>query len=82
MVRAARTPEGESKKRIAFKRLVMPRLENALHALDLLALVSDKTRYEFGEADVTVVAIELQAKVAEVIEKFKRGNPRPVVKFD
>jgi hypothetical protein len=74
-------PEVESRKRAAFKRIANPRLENALHALDLLALTSDSTRYEFNNADVEIIAVELRAKVEETIAKFERRNPRPVVRF-
>lgn len=72
---------GESRKRAAFKRIANPRLENALHALDLLALCADKARYEFSDADTEIIASELRAKAEEVVQKFERGNPRPVVRF-
>lgn len=62
-------------KRQKFNRVIVPRINNALKDIRLLASGADKSRYDVSQRDVERMAAELRRAVDEMIDAYKKPKP-------
>ena len=85
-LRAARPSNGAqpppmSKKRADFKRVLEPRLSNAVHDIYLVSLCADRQRYDYTDEDQAYVVERLRTATDDCISKFLAGTKKPVIKL-
>jgi hypothetical protein len=70
-----------STKRAAFKKVVEPRISNAVHDLYLVSLCADRSRYDFTDEDRDYVVEELRHAFEDCVAKYMAGTKKRVIKL-
>ena len=63
--------EGKESKAQAFKRLVIPRVENALDRIRILSNLADTARYEYTQQQIDKIEAALLEAIKTSIEAFR-----------
>jgi hypothetical protein len=73
-------PTGDmSIKRAAFKRVVEPRIANAVNDLELLAICADRNRYEIYDSDMEYICDQVRRAAEDCIARFQAGTRKPFI---
>lgn len=78
MAKEAKPTEDKAEK---FIRLGEKRLNNAVHAIQLLKPLSDRERYEYTERQAKFIITTLRKQVAELDSAFKGDNEKNNIKL-
>lgn len=74
-------PAPMSKKRAAFERVVIPRIDNVTTALEVLAIASDRQRYEIRDVDVDYICDTVMSAAKDCCERFRAGSRKARAKL-
>jgi hypothetical protein len=75
------TPAPLSKKRAAFQRVAVPRIQNAVNSLQVLGIAADRQRYDITERDVEYICETIMAAATDCCDRFRAGTRKPSIKL-
>lgn len=74
-------PAPMSKKRAAFERVAIPRIQNVVNALDVLGIAADRQRYEIRDSDVDYICETVMTAAKGCCDRFRAGTRKPSIKL-